>query len=115
VNGKTNELDFLRENFHMETGQQQIVATPACAEDMEMSQHSTHLQNRNQRRGRKKKGRYHPKVNEPRRRKITAPRTKLGYSVPRLLGSFVFPYFFVITGEGFLIGVPLTCSFHYIK
>jgi hypothetical protein len=39
----------------METGEQQIMATPACAEDMEMTQHSTHFQNRNYRRGREKK------------------------------------------------------------
>jgi hypothetical protein len=46
VNGKTNELDFLRENFHMETGQEQDMVTRACAGNAEMSHHSTHLQNR---------------------------------------------------------------------
>jgi hypothetical protein len=29
--------------------------------------------------------------------------------------DFAFPYFFVVKGEGFLLGIPLTCSFSCIK
>jgi hypothetical protein len=36
-------------------------------------------------------------------------------TVPPPQGSFGFSYFFIITGEGFLIGVKLPCSFRCIK
>jgi hypothetical protein len=34
-------------------------------------------------------------------------------AVPPPRGSFGFSYFFVITGKGFLVGIPLSCSFRY--